>query len=152
MHRHARVRLRGGAGLVQCKFPIYFSQAFLINTSNITGPESELSGIASFTIEAAEALIDLYRGGGAIAPNTFQDNPPNTAIRYPVLVEDVDDVDCALAVFRSLSKLTCLIKICPIVDLVCLLMLLICWKKLRLRICMIMLRTVSVANFFAFHN
>lgn len=69
---------------------------------HIAGPESELSDISSFTVAAAEALINLYHGHSAIATNHFGHpaNLSHTVISYPVSVEEVDDVDRKLHVSR----------------------------------------------------
>lgn len=64
-------------------------------------PESELSSISSFTSAAAEALIDLYNGRGGIATNHYGhlNHLPHGEIRYPVLVEEVEDVDRTWFIF-----------------------------------------------------
>lgn len=81
-----------------------FKSSFLwlapLTPINIAEPESEIGGITSFTVAAAEALINLYRGRDAITQNTcigHSDHPPHTSICCAVLVEEIDDIDRMLS-------------------------------------------------------
>lgn len=100
--------------LVSCLYLTLVVHGIL--TAHILGPESELSNMSTFITATAEALIDLYHECRRIT-NSYTGHPsitPPNSIWHPVLVEEVDDVDCTFSYFREhITILTFLIKLCP---------------------------------------